>query len=54
MISTGMRSLDIPFLDGKMSMTFPIPRRPLRSHYLVCSKKHLFIVGIGPIRDKEL
>ena len=30
------------------------PRRPLCSHSLVCSKNHLFIIGIGPICDKEL
>ena len=30
------------------------PRRPLRSHSLVCTKNHAFIVGIGPILDKEL
>ena len=35
-------------------MTWYSPRRPLRSHSLVCSKNHLFIVGIGLIRDKEL
>ena len=30
-------------------MTCSSPRCPLRSHSLVCSKNHLFIVGIGPI-----
>ena len=30
------------------------PRRPLSSHNVVCSENHLFIVGIGPIRNKEL
>ena len=35
-------------------LTRSSPRRPLRSHYLVCNENHLFIVGIGPIRDKEL
>ena len=32
----------------------PAQDAPLRSHFLVCSKKHLYIVGIGPIRNKEL
>ena len=27
---------------------------PLRSHSLVCIKNQLFIVGIGPILNKEL
>ena len=35
-------------------LTWSIPRHPLRSHSMVCSKNHLFIVGIGPICDKEL
>ena len=30
------------------------PRCPLRSHSLVCIENHLFIVGIGPIINKEL
>ena len=30
------------------------PRCPLRSHSLVCIENHLFIVGIGPILNKEL
>ena len=34
--------------------TCSTPRGPLRSHYMVCSENHLFIVGIGPIRDKDL
>ena len=34
--------------------TWSIPRHPLCSHSLVCSEKHSFIVGIGPIRNKEL
>ena len=29
------------------------PRRAVRSHYLVCSKNSLLIVGIGPILNKE-
>ena len=33
-------------------MTWSIPRCPLRSHYLVCIKNQLFIVGIGPILNK--
>ena len=35
-------------------MTWSSPRRPLCSHSMVCSENHLFIVRIGPIRDKEL
>ena len=31
-----------------------IPRRPVCSHSMVCSKNYLFIVGIGPIYNKEL
>ena len=42
------------FSGATLSMTCSSPRRPLRSHSLVCSENHLFIVGIGPIRDKEL
>ena len=34
--------------------TGSIPRCPLQSHYLVCIKNRLFIVGIGPILNKEL
>ena len=30
------------------------PRRAVRSHSLVCSKKSILIVGIGPILNKEL
>ena len=29
------------------------PRCPLRSHSLVSIENHLFIVGIGPILNKE-
>ena len=35
-------------------MTWSSPRCPLRSRFLVCIKNHLFIVGIGPIINKEL
>ena len=35
-------------------LTCSSPRRPLLFHSLICTEKHLFIVGIGPIRDKEL
>ena len=35
-------------------MNFSSPIFPLRSHFLVCDKNNLFIVGLGPIRDKEL
>ena len=34
--------------------TLSSPRCPLRSHSLVCIENHLFIVGIGPILNKEL
>ena len=37
-----------------MLMTGSIPKCPLRSYYLVCIKNCLFIVGIGPILNKEL
>ena len=30
------------------------PRFPLRSHSLICIENHLFIVGKGPILNKEL
>ena len=30
------------------------PRCHLRSHSLVCIKNHLFIVGIGPILNREI
>ena len=36
------------YLDMFQPKTSPL------SHSLVCSKKHLFIVGLGPICDKEL
>ena len=39
---------------GGRLLTCSIPRCPLCYHSLVCSDNHLFIVGIGPIRDKEL
>ena len=41
---------------GKVSMhvTCSIPRCPLRSHSLVCIENNLFVVGIGPILNKEL
>ena len=35
-------------------MTCSSPRQAVFSHYLVCSEKSLFIVGIGPILNKEL
>ena len=37
-----------------LSYTCSIPRCPLCSRSLVCSENHLFIVGILPIRDKEI
>ena len=40
--------------DMKAPQTGSSPRYPLRSHSLVCTKNHLFIVGIGPIYNKEL
>ena len=40
---------------GAMSLaTWYRPSFPPRSHYLVCIENHLFIVGIGPILNKEL
>ena len=51
------------YQTGKFSMAYSrgntyvtgyIPRCPLRSHSMVCIKNHLFIVGIGPILNKEL
>ena len=39
---------------GKLLYTCSSPRRPLRSHYLVCSEYYSFIVVIGPIQNKEL
>ena len=38
----------------QISATCSSPIFPLRSHSLVCSKDNLFILGIGPICDKEL
>ena len=35
-------------------MTCSSQRCPLRSHSLVCIENHLFILGIGPILNKEL
>ena len=35
-------------------LTCSSSRRPLRSNSLVYNEIHLFIVGIGPICDKEL
>ena len=35
-------------------VTVSSPRSPLRSHSLLCIKNHLFLVGIGPILNKEL
>ena len=35
-------------------LTWSSPTRPLRSHSLVCMENHLFILGIVPLRDKEL
>ena len=40
--------------ENKQFMGCSSPRRPLLFHSLVCSKNYLFIVGIGPIFDKEL
>ena len=48
-ISQGMAST---YFAGKW--TCSSPRRPLLSHSIVCSEKYLFIIGIGPIRDKDL
>ena len=40
--------------DDVWVVTYSSPRCPLFSHSLVCIKNHLFIVGIGPILNKEL
>ena len=40
--------------DDTYEQTCSIPRRAVRSHSLVCSKKPFSIVGIGPIPVKEL
>ena len=39
---------------GASQRTGSSPRCHLRSHYLVCIKNHLFIVGTGPILNKVL
>ena len=39
-------------LFGVVLKTWSSPRRPLRSHSMVCIKNHLFIVVIGPILNK--
>ena len=39
---------------GVVIKTCSRPRCPLLSHSLVCSKNHLFIVGIRPICNKQL
>ena len=44
----------LPPLHIIFHKTCSSPRRPVRSHSMVCIKNSLFIVGIGPIRDKEL
>ena len=35
-------------------VTYSSPRCPLRSYSLECIKNHFYIVGIGPILNKEL
>ena len=47
-LSSGITIREVRYL------TWSSPRCPLRSHSMVCIKKHLFIVGIGPILNKEL
>ena len=42
------------YLDDILCMNWSIPRFHLRSHYIVCNKNHLFIVGIGSIISKEI
>ena len=41
-------------LQDNLLDTWSSPKFPLCSHSLVCIENHLFIVGIGPILDKEL
>ena len=43
----------LPIFAGRLG-TCSSPICPLRSHSLVCIENHLFIVGIGPILNKEL
>ena len=43
------------YVNGMKSyMTCSIPRRAVRSHFLVCSKNYLLIIGIEPIINKEI
>ena len=41
-------------INVRLRKTCSSPRRDVLSHYLVCSKNYLLIVGIGPILNKEL
>ena len=41
-------------MDNEVQETCSSPICPLRSHFLVCIKNHLYIVGIGPIFNREL
>ena len=55
--NNGMVRLHMAALNNGIyiyQLTWYIPRRPLRYHYLVCTKHYLFYVGIGPIPDTEL
>ena len=45
---------DIQDKTGFKYMNWSIPRCHLRSHSTVCIKNNLFIVGIGPILNKEI
>ena len=38
----------------KALKTWYSPKCCIRSHYLLCIENHLFVIGIGPIRDKEI
>ena len=42
------------YIETKVIETWSSPRYPHCSNFLVCIKNHLFIVGIGPIRDKDV
>ena len=53
-VDEALADIGIKTRNGVIHMTCSSPRYPLRSHSLVCIENHLFIVGIGPILNKEL
>ena len=58
--SHSLHSVVYPISEAKSSTLFKLLmmcfslKLPVRSHSLVCGETYLFIVGIGPILDKEL